>query len=560
MSRLQKQKEKEEKVHIKRLWFIGAVSTMMMVLLMARLFYIQVIQHDFYVREVNKQRQINIPVNSGRGMIFDRNLIPLTDREEEKVAVIFPQLFILNEESLDFLSEITKQTKDQLSNRIQHANYPIEVPIAVEIDWRDKRVFNTRGLFVIGKTQRYENFPLLTHVIGYINQVDRKGMAGLERSLDGLLMGNLNDSLAATLDGRKRFLPGEGFTVVSNSMKQNDLRLTIDYHLQKIIEEVMDRHQKNGAVILSDVKTGEILALASRPNYNPNTILQHINSSGDELYNKAIQMTFPPGSIFKIIVAAEAIEKGIVTLEDVFYCSGSEKIGSVEIKCSAHDEEEGREITFKRAFAESCNSTFIQIGQKLGAENLMKMAKKLGLGETVGIGLLEEEKGNLPSDEHLLGPAIGNISIGQGTIEVTPLQINQVTQIIANHGIKQPLFLLRDILDNYTPVQSFDVQKSSRVLSEETTKELQKMMQAVMTEGTGANIGEYGSITAGKTGTAQSSQRGKSVLHAWFTGYYPVDYPRYVITILIQEGGAGGRVAVPIFKEILEEMTALGYQ
>ncbi|AOY77037.1 peptidoglycan D,D-transpeptidase FtsI family protein [Clostridium formicaceticum] len=559
MRRAQKKEKKKELVYIKRLWFIGIVSTMMILLLMMRLFYIQVMQYDFYLKEVNKQRQINIPINSGRGMIFDRNLIPLTEREEEKVVVIFPQLFIPNEENLGFLSEITGEAKDELSNRINQASYPIEISIAKEIDWGDRRVLGTRGLFVIGKRQRYENFPLLTHVIGYINQVDKKGMAGIEKALDPILMGSLGDSLVATLDGRKRFLPGEGFSVASNTMKQNDIRLTIDYHLQKVVEEVIDQHKKNGAIILSDIETGEILALVSRPNYNPNTILKHINSSGDELYNKAIQMTFPPGSVFKIVVAAEAIEKGAVALDDVFYCSGSEEIGSIEIKCNAHDKGGNEEITFERAFAESCNSTFIQLGQRLGAENLMEMAKNLGLGEVVGIGLLEEEKGSLPAEDHLLGPAIGNISIGQGDIEVTPLQINQLTQIIANNGIKQPLVLLRDILDNYTTVQSFETKENKRVLSEKTAKTLQQMMHSVMTVGTGRNIGELASITAGKTGTAQSSQKGKSVLHAWFTGYYPVNHPKYAITVLIQEGGSGGRVAVPIFKEILEKMIYLGY-
>ncbi|SNR85182.1 peptidoglycan glycosyltransferase/penicillin-binding protein 2 [Anaerovirgula multivorans] len=552
-------KDKKTNVNIKRLLFIGVSSTVIIFLLIFRLFYIQVIQHDLYTREVNKQRQINIPINSGRGIVLDRNNIPLTDRKEVNIAIIFPQLFIIDEENLNYLMEITHKDQEELIQRISSSNYPIEIPIGEEMNWEDRRVLTTRGLFIIGKRQRYEDYPLLSHVVGYINQVDKKGMAGIEKALDHILMGNPTEILAATLDGRKRLLPGEGYSVVNSPINQKDVRLTIDYYLQKTAEEVMDRQKRDGAIVISDVETGDILALVSRPNYNPNTIAQHIKSSGDELYNKAIQMTFPPGSIFKIIVAAEAIERGIVDFDDTFYCNGSEIIGNVEIGCNSHKNGGNGDITFKEAFAESCNSTFIQIGQKLGANSIIEMAEKLGLNDKVGIGLQEEETGNLPSGEDLLGPAIGNISIGQGNIEVTPLQINQLTQIIANKGIKNQLHLLKDVLDNYNIVETFDVEEQSRVLSQKTAIKLQQLMESVMTEGTGRNTGDLTAVTAGKTGSAQSSKRGETVVHAWFTGYYPNKEPKYSITIFIQEGGSGGGVAVPIFKEILENIIDLGY-
>lgn len=546
-------------VNINRLLYIGLFSTFILFLLIFRLFYIQIFQHDFYTREVNKQRQINIPINSGRGLVLDRNNIPLTERREVKVAIIFPQLFIVNEENLDYLMEITSKKEDELRQRITSASYPIEIPIEEELNWGDKRALTTRGLFIIAKKQRYEDYPLLSHVIGYINQVDNKGMAGIEKALDPILMGNPTEVLAATLDGRKRLLPGEGYSVVNSPINQKDIRLTIDYYLQKAAEEVMDKHKKDGAVIISDIETGEILALVSRPNYNPNTIAQHIKSSGDELYNKAIQMTFPPGSIFKIIVAAEALERDMVEFDDMFYCSGSEIVGNVEIRCNSHKNGGNGDITFKEAFAVSCNSTFIQLGQKLGAASIIERAKQLGFNEKVDIGLPEEEIGNLPSGEDLLGPAIGNISIGQGNIEVTPLQVNQMTQIIANKGMKNQLHLLKDVLDNYNIVETFEIDNSSRAMSQKTAMKLQQLMESVMSEGTGKTAGDLSTVTAGKTGSAQSSKRGETVLHAWFTGYYPNKEPKYAITIFIQEGGSGGAVAVPIFKEILENIMDLGY-
>lgn len=473
--------------------------------------------------------------------------------------MIFPQLFTINQESLSFLKEITGGFENEWVSKIQHSKYLIEIPVNTEINWNDKRAINIPGLFIVGKRQRYDDYPILSHTIGYINQVDKKGMAGIERALDSILMTNSSQNLAATVDGRKHFLPGEGFAIVNNYIGQRDIRLTIDYFMQKIAEEVMDKKVQKGAIIISDVKTGEILALVSRPNYNPNKIAEHIESTGDELYNKAIQMTFPPGSIFKIILAAEALEQGLVTLDDIFYCKGYEEVGNIIIKCSSCVIGENKKISFQKAFSESCNSTFIQLGQKLEAKNIIEMASRVGLGRTLDIGLPEEESGKLPKDDELRGPAIGNISIGQGELEVTPLQINQLTQIIANDGIKQPLFLLKDILRDYHTLEAFGREKASRILSKDTAKTLQQLMQSVMKDGTGKGVHDLANITAGKTGTAQSVKKGEPVLHAWFTGYYPAKTPKYAITVLIQEGGFGGTVAVPVFKEILKEMILQGY-
>lgn len=552
-------KENRRNVNINRLLFIGATATTIIFLLVVRLFYIQVVQHESYIKEANRQRQINIPINSGRGIIFDRNFIPLTERKEKKIAVILPQLFIQNQGNIEFLAKISNMKEEELIQKINSSKYPIEIPLEIKENSIDKRGLKTRGLFIVSKRLRYEDDALLSHVIGYINQVDNKGMSGLEKAYDSILMGSPTELLAATLDGRKQPLPGEGYSVVNSPMTQKNIRLTIDYFIQKIVEDIIDKYNRNGAIIISDINTGEILAMVSRPNYNPNIIAHHIQSEGDELYNKAIQMTFPPGSIFKLIVAADAMERGILSENEVFYCNGSETIDHVTIRCSAHNEGDNIELSFKEAFADSCNSVFIQIGKRLGAKSILEMAEKLGLNKKINIGLQEEEEGNLPTGHELLGPAIGNISIGQGEIEVTPLQINQLTQIIANEGVKNQLYLLNNILDDYKIVETFEGEKGDRVLSNKTANQLKNLMEAVMLEGTGKKVGEFADISAGKTGTAQASKRGRIVKHAWFTGYFPKNNPKYAVTVFIQEGGSGGAIAVPIFKDIIQGIIDLGY-
>lgn len=545
------------KQNSKRLILLGITFTSFILVLILRLFYIQVIQHNFYISEVNKQRQINLPINSGRGMIYDRNFIPLIDRKEKNMAIIFPQLFNISYDNLQYLSQLTGRNEKDLAKQISNSYYPIEISIDKEINWQDKRNLTTRGLFIVNKKQRYEDYPILSHAIGYINQVDNKGMSGVEKAFDSILMGHPTEILTITLDGRKQPLPGEKYSVVNSPIRKKDIRLTIDYHFQNIVENVMDKHKYDGAIIISSVETGEILALVSRPNYNPNSIVNHIKSDGDELYNKAIQMAFPPGSIFKIVLAAEAIEKKIIKLDDVFYCNGYEAIENVKIKCSAHKNANNIKITFKEAFAQSCNSAFIQLGQMLDVNNIIDMARRLNLCSKVDIGLIEEEVGGLPMGDSLLGPAIANISIGQGDIEVTPIQVNQLTQIIANGGVKVQLHLLKDIVENYNTVEIPESRKQTRVLSYQTSTILQELMGAVMEGGTGNKIGELSNITAGKTGTAESSIHGQTIQHAWFTGYYPKNNPQYAITVFLQGGGSGGAVAVPAFKNIIEGIVNL---
>lgn len=557
MSRMEKKNQQVNATTIKKLWIIGVVATLGMLILTFRLFYIQVVKHDLYTTEVNKQRRMHIPLDSGRGQILDRRLIPLTDRAENTIVVVYPQLFTVNDASLSYLRGLTGIPQGELRSRLEGSGSVLELPL---LDDNINSISDQiRGLFVVNKRLRYEEAPSLSHIIGYINQADKKGLYGLEKSLDDILKSKEASSLAAVVDGRKRLLPGEGYTQINTGDNQNHVKLTIDYHIQTIVENIMDNQQLDGAVVVSKVNTGELLAVVSRPNFNPNRISQHLNSNGDELFNKALQLTFPPGSVFKIIVTAAALEKNLVELNEVFFCSGIEKVGNVQIKCNSYEVGGHGDITFEKAFAESCNSTFIQVGQKVGADNIIEMARLLGLGERVGIGLVEEEAGKLPEGDQLLGPAIGNISIGQGVIEVTPLQINQLTQIIANNGLKNSLFIVDSILDDsYQLINKPQRQVHEVQIGEKTIKELQLLMSRVMLEGTGKDVGELAAETAGKTGTAQASSKGKAVLHAWFTGYYPTEKPQYAITVFLQGGGSGGRVAVPIFKKIIEEIRLLG--
>ncbi len=561
MSRLRRKKTKNNTVSRKRLLLIRSIFFLILLALIGRLFYIQVVMEDFYKAEVMKQRQISIPVNSGRGLIYDRNFTRLTDRSQQKVVAIFPQYFTMNQDNISLLEDITGESYGDISNKIKNTRSLLEIPLIKELDWDDKNIINTKGLFIIDKSLRHDENGLLNHVIGYINQRELKGMTGIEGALNGVLTENSSKSLIATLDGRKTILPGEGYVVANNVKKNQNLRLTVDYNIQEIVEDVIDEKNREGAIIVSNIETGEILAMASRPNFNPNNILKHLESEGDELYNKAIQMSFPPGSVFKIIVALEALRQNPSYVNKIFHCHGHELVGDVEIKCSSYKRGGHGEITMERAFVESCNSVFIQLAEELGAENIINMAENLGLNKIVDIGLLEEDSGNLPKGDNLLGPAFGNIGIGQGEILATPLQINQLTQLVANNGLKKPLYIVKDIVDNnYITLKTAKVEEEKQIVDPQISKQLKLWMEKVMVEGTGQQAKDMSSISAGKTGSAESVEKGEKVVHAWFTGYYPSNEPKYAITVFIQRGNSGSEVAVPIFAKIVKDMINIGFK
>ncbi|NLM43578.1 MAG: penicillin-binding protein 2, partial [Clostridiales bacterium] len=320
-----------------------------------------------------------------------------------------------------------------------------------------------------------------------------------------------------------------------------------------IVEKVMDDNDVNGAVVVMDIKTGDILAMASHPDYEQDNVKQYINSSGEELINKAI-WPYDLGSIFKIVVAASAIESGEIDLNKKYRCDGSIVVGNTTINCSTYDSHKDREITIDEAFALSCNTTFVKIGMELGANTVLDMARKLGLGEKQCFELIEEKAGYIPmSDED----GIGNISIGQGKIQVTPLQVTSMMSTIANNGIKYSCRLVDELVnEDGRTIKKIERSSPQVVLSPTTAYRLKSMLRDVTIFGTGteADIGEKYGGSSGKTGTAETGMDNGNIIHAWFTGYIPSNNPEYAITVFINNGKSGGKTAAPIFRQIGERI------
>jgi len=522
-------------------------------LLIARLFYIQLIKGEEYGLAALNQYIKEIRVSPPRGVIFDRNLVKLTNNNQEKKLILFTDTVKNDENALEQVRKVTSYSTNELERILDTNEKIIEVPLDEEVNVDELQI---NGTMVIDKVNRYSKNNILSHVIGYVNRTDNIGMSGVEKVFDDVLKQDSKFGLIPiATDGRQRLIPGMDISQVSKqkTSSSNSIKLTIDYEIQKIVEDTMDINDKNGAIVVTEVSSGDIIAMASRPNIDLTNLDRYLNSEKMELFNRATELSYPPGSIFKIVVLLSAYENNLINGDEKYLCVGYENIDNVIIGCNKKDGH--GEITLSEAFYNSCNSSFIQLGKKIGANKIIETAEKLGFGSAVDIGILETE-GNLPSGDELLGPAIGNISIGQGSIEVTPLQVTNMMMTIANDGIRKDLSIVDSIVTNEGRlVKKVNREENYRVISETNSKIIKKYLEDVVTKGTASNIScsEIGGA-AGKTGSSQAIINGKETVHAWFSGYFPKETPEYVITVFIEGGQSGGKIAAPLFEKIAKSI------
>lgn len=535
----------------KRVLFFAIISFILFLCLGIRLYYIQIYKYPTYSEMALKQRSKEISLNPRRGVIYDRNLVPLTNGDSSKVIII-PKDIIINDKGMyKKVQENTTLSFSEYKKIINLSNNLLQIPVKDEFENSDL----PNSTFITEVVNRYRKDSLLSHVIGYINKSENTGEAGIERVYDEYLSKSEKKSFVIEYDkSRSIILNGaEYVNDISDPNNPTGVKLTIDSKIQSIVENIIDKERIKGAVIVADIDNGDILALASRPNFNQDEIQKYLNNDEMALYNKAIQVGYPPGSIFKIVVLLAALESEYDFLNEDFYCPGYEDTNNVRIKCTGvHGD-----VSLEDAFSLSCNSAFIQVGKKVGSEKIIELARRLNFGEKINIGLLEEISGNLPDGDDLKGPAIGNISIGQGKIEATPLQITNLLMIIANNGVQKHLTIVDSITNNNGQViKSYNKEHDKVVITPSVAEIAYRYLINVVKEGTGKsmnldNIGGAG----GKTGSAQAVLYNDTTIHGWFAGFFPERSPKYVITVLIEEGFSGSKSAAPIFEKISKEIS-----
>jgi peptidoglycan glycosyltransferase/penicillin-binding protein 2 len=596
---------------------LGVIILTLFLYLILRIAVIQFIPDRSLEEAAFRQRVSSMGIERIRGNILDRNSIPFTNRNIKYAALIQTACMppagserekvcaVLNADA-DMLNSLTGKSKPLILKTDKAGR---DALLGLDIDW----------VSIMYSVERYEEDSLARHVIGYVNRRDQVGQVGIEKAYEKILRDKKVYEIGTVTDAAKNPIKGLGYRLKdwSGSGRKLDVKLTLDYHIQKIVEKAMDNSGISGAVVVEDVVTGDILAMASRPHFEQNAVENYLDSSGNELFNKATA-AYNLGSIFKIIDVAAFYEneKDIMSADtdnnssgdiddkqdtdgssdeyrffdgfgyshlpfadelfglgnnghrsvlsdfDHYYCSGAVDISGLTFKCYSYYEGGHGGLDLERAFTVSCNSYFIELCQKIGYRRLVDMAQKFGLGNATGISGqgVYESSGNLPDKSAFHSKAdVANLAIGQGVLLATPLQVADITATIANGGIKNRVNIVDSIVDaDGRIVEKIKVSQGSRIISKETADKIKKLMEAVTLNGTGteAVMGYYGGA-GGKTGSAETGS--KDIVHAWFAGYFPAAQPRYAIAVFAENGRLGGKSAAPVFAEIAKNMIEKGY-
>ena len=529
--------------------------------LTGRLFYIQILCHDAFKEAATSQYEMAVEGMDTRGQIYDRNLKPLTGGSYQYYYIIKKERMTPECKNLLSLldgSQIAAADSDYFVYRTE--TYSSDI---------NEKLKNGCSAYVFRSRSRYSAGQPACHLVGYLNQSEKRGVSGLEYLFEEKLKAAEN-TLIIMADAAGNILPGAAPSVKNSkglSEADNSVVTSVELGLQKKCESLLSK-VSSGACLVTDAASGEIMAMASVPAFDPNRLSEYLSADGDCLINKSLQAAYPPGSVFKLVVAAAALENGVCTVSQEYDCSGETEAEGVTVSCSTAPEGGHGKIDMNQATAKSCNCYFVQLGQAVGREKILEMACRMGFGQEVLKDFPEESAGYVPDADETVRQDISNLSIGQGRLLATPLQIARLTGIIAGGGAASPLRLLAGegaapasqvVPAGAGPDQLGEWDSAARqVISPQTASTLQNLMQSVMTEGTGAYV-NWTVPVWGKSGTAEAALHGEEVKDCWFTGFCDIataegETRRFVITVFVENGISGSATALPVFKEIVEHL------
>ena len=549
---------RKEKWISNRIYIIFSGFILFFAVILAKAYYLQVIKSEEYSRLADSQYEKSIPLIPGRGIIYDRNYQELAVSLEMNSLYARPALIADKEKVAEQLSPILSIPKENIKKKLFDRRPFVWLMRRISPE-RSAQVMKcgVNGIGSIEETRRfYPHRNLASTIIGTTN-IDSRGLEGIELTYDRSLLGKPG-YLVMARDALGRDIFPEGIKIV-DSEKGYNLVLTIDKIIQHITEKELETAveksgAKGGMAVVMDPRTGEILAMANYPSFNPN------QSCSDQFpsscrKNRIVTDSFEPGSILKVFTVAGALEDKVVNLEDQFYCeNGKYLFGSRMI----HDVHKYGWLNVAEIVKYSSNIGACKISEHMGKDSLYHYLRGFGFGQETGLDFVGEVKGMLHPPDRWPKIALGNISFGQG-ISVTALQIASALSAIANGGVLMKPYLVKEIVDESGKVvKRFSPVVRRRVISGETARLLTSVMKMVVQEGgTGEKAAmEYFEV-AGKTGTAQKVIPGvkgySNKRIGSFMGFVPADDPRLAILVSIDEPKGisyGGVIAAPAFRAI----------
>jgi len=575
----------------RRIFFLQGAAALLLLLLFVRLADLQWLQHEGFLLQAERNRINVVPILPTRGEITDRNGVGLALNLVSYNLTLIPERVenmdaALNE--IQALMHWPDERMQSLRKRIKRSRDDRPVLLADKLDWGAvaqiaARLHHLPGVDVQAGTHRYYPYgPVTSHVVGYVSlariddvkagvlSTEKVGRRGVEYAYEERLHGSLG-SQYEEVDAHGRRI--SAFKRVPSRMGER-LQLSLDVRLQQAASEALG--DRTGAVVVLDVKSGEVLALLSKPGFEPNRFIsgleteqwqEWVNDPQHPLINRAIQAAYPPASTFKLLVGLAALQAGTPLAHKSTQCPGYVELGDRKYRCwkrRGHDQ-----VDLHKAVVESCDVYFYELGDQLGMPGISEAALEWGFGEATGIDIGPEAVGKVP----LTGSRRGAqrwyrgdtmiTAIGQGSITATPMQLARFVAAIANGGS-----LLRPILLAGQPAE---IERQIDVKPEQL-QEIRSAMRDVVASVHGtahSAMGRLAWTSAGKTGTAQvvgeaqddevvasdKPQLRKHKDHAWFVGYAPYENPRIAFAVFVEHGGHGGSAAAPVAAAVVRAMT-----
>ncbi|MCU9612202.1 stage V sporulation protein D [Caldibacillus lycopersici] len=548
----------------KRLAFALLFGIIIFFIIDLRLGFVQLVIGDMLTDKAKSSWNREIPFESKRGEILDRNGVALATNVSAPTVYVVPRQIENPADTAEKLANVLDASTEKIYQHLTKKTSIERIPEGRKITSEkanEVRDLNLKGVYIAEDSKRYYPFgDYLSHVLGFTG-IDNQGLMGLELSYDKELSGEKGSvQFYSTAKGQRMENMADEYKPPVDGL---DLKLTIDSQIQTIVERELDNaeslYSPDGAIAIAmNPKNGEILAMSSRPNFDP-TDYQNVSP---EVYNRNLPIwsTYEPGSTFKIITLAAALEEGKVDLEnDHFYDPGEVEVAGAHLHCwksGGHGSQ-----TFLEVVQNSCNPGFVELGERLGAETLFSYIHDFGFGQKTGIDLQGEASGILFNVDNVGPVELATTAFGQG-VSVTPIQQVAAVSAAVNGGILYQPYIAKELVDPLTGevvMRNSPVEKR-RVISEETSKKLRYALESVVAQGTGKNAFVDGYRVGGKTGTAQKAKDGRYLENnhiVSFIGFAPADDPQIVIYVAVDNPKGtvqfGGTVAAPIVGNIIED-------
>lgn len=550
----------------KKITLIGALFFLVFLVLMGRLVYLMVFQSQYYSQKAEDIEERERDIKAARGRLIDANgKILATNETVCTVSVIHSQITDADAVT-DMLVKELGLTEEEARKRVEKVSSIERVKTNVPKETGDAiRAYDLDGVKVDEDYRRYYPYDeLASKVLGFTGG-DNQGIVGLESRYESYLKGT-NGKILTLTDSRGVELKDAGESRLE-PINGSDLYLTLDYNIQsyaqQLAEKAMEECQASAVELLvMNPQNGEIMAMVNVPEFNlnePFTLADGTETSDMERLNEmwrnaCVSDTYEPGSTFKIITTAAALEEHLVTLDEQFNCSGAIMVEDTRIRChktTGHGPE-----TFVDAIKNSCNPVFIQLGLRIGVERYFSYFRQFGLAKKTGIDLPGEANTIMHAEENVGPVELATISFGQ-SFQISAVQLATTVSSLINGGVRVTPHVAREVRDSQGELIEQFTYEGERIVSEETSETLRYLLNHVVSSGTGRNGAVEGYAIGGKTATSQTLPRSNGRYIASFIGFAPAQDPQVLALVIIHDPQGiyyGGTIAAPVVRELFENI------